>query len=329
MSEDMAKELEKLEKQLDLTSDQLEKKLQELEKRLQDEQGEYQQQAMVPMEHMEAVFPLMVDQSRFVLLVLRQKDLAERMASLKGHDGEDNPTLKARMRDLEHEQGQIREELDQLLNDIEDHATRLPNSPDLDKLRETALKFVQDVRGSGASMAMSEAEDALAEFKGTQAHAKAKEAAEILEKFLDQSQSPGGLQGQAQGCLVFRPGIGQSMGQTAAQMLAEMSLGMRSGMGGYGNMGLYGQMAGMSGMGSGQSGDPRNMHGGRGDKADSSNPGGGNPDQAGPIELLTGGAATATSERAVPARYRQQVGQYFQRLAEELGNRSRPGKGKR
>ena len=43
-----------------------------------------------------------------------QQDLAERLASLKGHDGEDNPALKARMRDLEQEQKQIRDALAKL-----------------------------------------------------------------------------------------------------------------------------------------------------------------------------------------------------------------------
>ena len=67
--------------------------------------------AMEPMELLEVVFPLLVDQQRFVVLAMRQEDLAQRMAALKGHDGEDDPALKTRMRDLEHEQRQIRREL--------------------------------------------------------------------------------------------------------------------------------------------------------------------------------------------------------------------------
>ena len=57
----------------------------------------------------------------------QQKDLAERLASLKGRDGEDSPLLKGRMRDLEVQQQEIREALGQLLDDIETHVAKLPD----------------------------------------------------------------------------------------------------------------------------------------------------------------------------------------------------------
>ena len=80
----------------------------------------------------------MEDQARFVQLYLRQRDLAQRLTSFKGHDREDEPASKARMRDLEAEQKQIRSELGRLLDDIEEHARLLPDDPQLAKLRETA-----------------------------------------------------------------------------------------------------------------------------------------------------------------------------------------------
>ena len=45
----------------------------------------------------EAILPLLADQQRFVQLALWQRDLAERLASLKGKEGKDNPALKARI----------------------------------------------------------------------------------------------------------------------------------------------------------------------------------------------------------------------------------------
>ena len=165
------------------------------------------------MEFLEAVFPLLVDQDRFTVLVLRQQDLAERLASLKGHDGEDNPALKGRMRDLEHEQRLLREELGALLDDIEDHVARLPDEPKLKKLRETATKFVKDVRASGAASAMADAEAALAEFSGTRGHAKAKEAADILEKFLKRCSAKGGMGAEGESRLDVPASVVQCPGQ--------------------------------------------------------------------------------------------------------------------
>ena len=65
------------------------------------------------------------------MLAQWQQDLAERLASLKGRDGEDNPALKARMRDLEQEQRQIRDALAKLLDDIQEHSEKLPDKPEL------------------------------------------------------------------------------------------------------------------------------------------------------------------------------------------------------
>ena len=79
------------------------------------------------------------------------------------------PAKKARMRDLEAEQKQIRTELARLLDDIEDHARRLPDEAQLRELRETAQSFATAVRASGATEAMTDAEAALAAFAGTRA----------------------------------------------------------------------------------------------------------------------------------------------------------------
>jgi hypothetical protein len=323
-TDEMAKELEKLDKQRDLLPEDLAKKLDAMAKRLEQARGRYRQFAMQPIEHLEAIFPLLVDQERFVVLVLRQQDLAERMASLRGHDDQQSGSLRSRMRDLEYDQRQIRLALDDLLGDIEDHATRLPDVPELEKLRATALEFAKKVRASRASPAMLAAENALSEFAGTRAYTSAKEAADVLERFLKRCQSEDGIAGQCRGAIVFQPVLAQCMGNTLSQLLAAMGLGSGSGfggMGGYGAYGLYGQMAGMSGMGMGQWGRRTNGPAGRGPASGGSAAAGDNPDARRSADASASGAATAGADALVPVRYRRNVGQYFQRLSEELGDR--------
>ena len=321
MTEKMADELEKLEKQLDLLNKDLEKKLAKLAEQLHAGRRDYAASAMEAMELLEVVFPLLVDQQRFIVLAMRQEDLAQRMAALKGHDGEDDPALKTRMRDLEHEQRQIRLALDELLGDIEDHATRLPERPELQKLRETAMKFVKDLRGSGAAEALAGSEAALADFAGTRAYEKAKEASEILNRFVKRCQGEGDMASECHGALVFQPKLCQCLGNTVAQLLAEMGIGASSGMGGMGTMGLYGNTAGMSGFGSGEFGEPTSGSDAGGEEQGANASGGRNPDVFAPGEAAADGTATSASEAGVPLRYRRAVRQYFQRLSEELGDR--------
>jgi hypothetical protein len=286
---------------------------------------EYEEEVMAPLEHLAKIFPLLQDEARYLSVYQRQKDLAERLESLKGHDGEDNPALKARMRDLQTEQEHLREELRQLLDDIDDHLTQLPEDPRLDDLRETAAKFSRDVRASGAAETMAEAESGLAAFSGTQGHENAQRAAEILEKFISQC---GGMGKGGQACLKFQPKLSSSMGATVEQLLADMGMGTGMGMGiggggGYSasrnslaNVGLYG---GLPTMGD----EARFGEGGsalRGMLSDGTGPGGDDSDpmQVDAREMLR---ATAAGEGVVPARYRNQVGAYFQRIADEMGQR--------
>jgi hypothetical protein len=314
----LAKEMEQLQREQDLMNGKLSDKLDDLARRMASARKLYGEMASEPLEYVQAVFPLMADQSRFVMLVLWQRDLAERLASMKGKDKEDNPSLKARVRDLEEEQRQVRDALARLLDDLQEHIDKLPDKPELTDLRKTSQEFVKKVRGSGASEAMSAAEAALAEFAVTRGHEKAKLAADILAKFLNECQ--GGGSGSCMGSkLVFQPKLCNSMGNTLSQLLAGLGMGgsgMGSGNGmdgGFGDVGLFGglpEMLGADKMGDSHSG---NLTRGR---AYASSPTGDNPDDAASRAVVPGEAA-GLSEGAVPTRYRRQVGQYFQRIAEE------------
>jgi hypothetical protein len=322
-----ARDLENALAESSLTDKELAERLAKLAARLAARRQQFQAEALLPLEHLAKIYPLIEDQSRFVLLVLRQRDLADRLAAMKGQDGVDDPPLKARMRELEEEQRALREELNQLLDDIENHVAQLPDEEPFEKLRETALKFVAAVRGSGAAEAMSEAENALSEFAGTRAHEKASEAADILERFLSLCE---GMVGQCQGCLVFNPSLAKCLGDTVAQLLQEAGLGMGMGTGAgggaglgpgngfsarrspLGNMGLYG---GLPGLGP-QFGDQGLGPAGAQADAPGSLGGDGSNDPA-LVEAAATGQASGSAQGTIPARYRQRVGQYFQRIAEE------------
>ncbi len=230
------------------------------------------------------------------------------------------------MRDLEAEQRRIREALDRLLTDIDERADRLPADERFEELRRTAKELVKAVRESGAIEAMSDAEGGLAEFSGTRGHAKAKEAADILEKFLGKCE---GMGGAGKGCLIFAPGLGQgNLGNTIAQMLAEMGLGMGMGDGagqgsgnGYSsqattaeNTGLYGNQPLIDGASQGGGSRDSKQAGPGGQFAHRSDGAPGTMvDSRGPMGTGSG------AEGLVPPHYRRRVSDYFRRIGEEAG----------
>jgi len=297
--------------------------LETIRKFCQGNRREYEQKTTEPLEYMAKVYPLLEDQARFVALYKRQKELADRLSSLKGRDSGDDPQLRARMRDLEAEQFKIREDLKMLLDDIEDHVQQLPENPELDQLRETASAFLIGVRESGAAEAMSDAEAGLAAFSGTRGAESAREAEEILRQFIGRCQSMGN---QGSMCLKFAPGLGENLGNSIEQLLAGAGLGMGpNGMGlaggGYSagmstldNVGLYGQLPALGG-GLDREGKDSSAAllatGGHEGNFESGEPG-----RVDPLDPLR---AMGAVSNLVPPQYRQQVGQYFQRVADELG----------
>jgi hypothetical protein len=295
---------------------------------IKQNRNQLEREVMAPVRFVAAIVPLMQDSARFVALYEHQRDLADRLSSFKDKERTDDPAIKGRMRDLEEEQRGLQKELDTLLNDIEEHASRLPKDPYVEQLRETAEKFVADVRDSGAGDAMSAAATALAELSGPTAHAEAKKAADILEKFIGRCN---GMGKACKNCLPkFAPSLGRCMGRTCDQLLADMKLGQGGsgfGMGAGGgysarqsslqNVGLYGTLPTFDSASSksGKS-DDRNAFGmardrGRGSKAD--------PREA--FQVPDSAKHRSSAELTVPPAYRQRASRYFQRIADEVGNR--------
>ena len=90
------------------------------------------------------------------------------------------------MRDLQDEQHQMRDDLRELLDDIDNKVSALPEDKRLDDLRKTATDFAKAVRDSEADGQMQEAEAGLGEFAGSRGSAGAHAAAATLEKFIAQ-----------------------------------------------------------------------------------------------------------------------------------------------
>ncbi len=330
--QEMAQMLQKLSEQAknsagapDMTPQQMQEQLQQLLDEVREQRKEHQEQTLQPLEHLRQVLPLKQDEAAFVQLVQRQRDLAERLSSLKDFEGQDDPGRKARSRELEEEQQRIRDELTDLLDKIEEHAASLPEDERLDDLRETAQEFVRAVRESEATDEMLNAESALARFSGSRGHAAANRAADILEQFLSQCQSMGGQAGE---CLPkFSPGLGSSLQQTLQQLVPGMGSQMggaglgQGGSGGYSsrsntmqNVGMYGGLPLLTpGASNSGSSDSDNMIGTLPGQFASEQGDDGTEFQSRQSHPAYGGA-----EWGVPLRYRRQTGRYLRRLAEEL-----------
>ena len=238
----LADELQRLSKESQgsskLSAADAKKQLEAALKAIKQNRNQLEQEAMAPVQFVAAIVPLMQDSARFIQLYEHQRDLADRLASFKDKEHTDDPAIKGRMRDLEEEQRGLQKELDTLLDDIEEHASQLPKDPYVEQLRETAEKFAADVRASGAGDAMAAAATALSDLAGMKAHAEAKTAADILEKFISRCQ---GMGKGCKNCLPkFSPSLGQCMGQTCDQMLADMRLGQGPNMGSGFGMGAGG-----------------------------------------------------------------------------------------
>jgi hypothetical protein len=239
------------------------------------------------------------------------------------------------MRDLDTEQKQLRSELGRLLDDIEEHARLLPDDPQFTTLRETAESFAAAVRSSAASETMTEAEEALASFAGTRSFESAKKAADILEAFLSQCSSNGALNQASQGCLAFQPALAGNLGNSIEQMLSEAGFPSLAQVGkpGFGNgagtgngfsarqnnmnnVGLYGSLRTL--VSSPRQGSGRtNMAGGSGRSQGTTV-----TERAPELNSTSGAPLGAGRSRAdVPAPYRRRVADYFERIADELGDR--------
>ncbi len=307
--------------------------LQKMAEKIAGQRKQLEEQAIEPLEKLQLALPLIVDQQRFAELAAQQRDLAQRLDSLRANADPKDSKTQRRIAELEAEQQQRRESLNNLLDDISAHADALPDDPDFNKLKTTAKEFAEEVRASQAAPSMSAAQQNLLSSDFPGAADQAKSAADILESFLSKNEGMG--QGACKACeMAFNPSAGaRSLGNSIQQMLAMM--GMKPGMsqgngqgmgfgfgagGGYAmrspgpqNVGLYGSLP---------IPQQRNSRG-RGDRktqgfATNSSA---SPQQAGSAaaDQRAEGQAAGQAASGVPPQYRSQVAEYFRQLAEQLG----------
>lgn len=324
----LAEQMQQLSENKQATNKSAAEQLKQMQEALGQQRKQHDQNAMQPVELIEALLPLMKDQSRFMQLAQQQRDLANRLESLKQFEDTDDPAVKVRMRELETEQDQLHEALDQLVDDIDSHVSSLPDDPRLDNLRETAQQFSQALRESGAGDAMESAEQGLAKFNGRDGHSNAKRAADILESMISQCN---GMGQACKDCLpAFNPSLSQSMSQTLDQLLADAGFGQNMGNGfgqgaggGYSsqqssmqNVGLFGSQPLIDQAASARSGTSQDAREASGTGAAYRSR---NQEELNVFGASNGSSASGVGESVVPLPYRRKVGRYFQRLADEVG----------
>ena len=291
-------------------ADELKRKLDEIRKQ-QDEKVNDAMQAM------RQIAPLIQSESKFVALVMRQREVVRRLDRIRKMNPISDAADRQEAAELRNEEAAIREAMKVLLQEIEQQAEQLGDDPDYAELKESTLQFVQDVRDSEIDNELSAARESLGKLDGSEGYAHAEAALTEMEKFLKQCQSNGEKAGQ---CLKkkFQPGMSSPGSEKSLdQMLAQM--GMKPGSGdGYSmrgnngqNVGLFGNrpFAQQAGRGNGQDG---RMAAARGDG--SPIPSSQNGQAATSLELPQ---SAQTSASDVPLRYRRQAENYLRRLAEE------------
>ena len=319
MSEKMAEISRKIRDLVDkvndgeLDNEELKKKLQELREELEGIRDAFDKEVMAPLKQLAQVFPLMKAQREFVQVVLRQRNLADRLRSLDGEDNVDRPDTKRRMRELADEQRTLLNRLDDLLFNIENEAYSLPAEEEFNELRDSALKFAADVAESTAMPEQQLAEKGLAEFSGSLGFKHAAEAARVLESFVDQSDQMS-QEGDEAARGIFnprfnRPKFGNSMDQLM-NLFGPKNGGRQAGSS---NRGLYGdkpmeRQSDKRGSGDQKRRSGSGMYGaGRSQQTD---PGG---------EVKRAGGDAGSGPAVVPLRYERKVGDYYRRIVEELG----------
>ena len=298
----------------EIDNEKLKEELQKLREELEGIRDAFDKEVMKPLDQLTKVFPLMKAQQQFVQLVLRQRNLADRLRSFENSEDADRPDTKRRMRELADEQQTLLKRLDDLLFEIENQAYSLPAEEEFNQLRDTALKFAADVAESAAMPEQQLAEKALAEFSGSLGFKHASEAATILESFVDNSDQMS-QQGEAAAAGIFKPGFGRPKFGNSMEQLMQM-FGPKNGsrQSGQNNRGLYGdqpQQNQSEKRGSGQDNNSRSGSGayGEGQTRRSGDDG----------EVKRAGGNTGSGPALVPLRYERKVGDYYRRIVEELG----------
>ena len=308
--------------------------LKALRDKTKSDRDQLQEEAIDPLNELSKTLPLMQDKERFDELVKNQKELAERMQSLADADPND-PSNERRMMEMEAAQEQLRQELNELAESMEENASQLPETEEFSELKQSSQQLAQGMKQSGAPELMNDAQKSLLKSKFKQAAENAKAAADSLDALLPESNSMGdsaekSLQGAFQ-----KPGKsgGTKLGRTLEQLKQRMNQkGRESGQGQGGsqpgdpggansgfstrspsqqNMGLYGSMPTQSLSSQGRS---DKVSQGSATQSEIAKQGNG---KSGTSESQSSDAA-GQSQQNIPIQYRQRVSDYYRRINEML-----------
>lgn len=311
-------------------------KLNELREKTKADRDELQEEAIDPLNELSKTLPLMEDKERFEELVERQKELAQRMQSLADADPND-PSNERRMMEMEAAQDALRQELNELAEDMAENAEQLPETDEFSPLKESAMKLAQDIQQSGAPELMNDAQKSLLKSKFKPAAENAKAAAEALDSLQPENKSMGNEAENSLKGAFPKPGKGgkSKLGKTLDQLKQRMNQkGQKPGQGqGQGgsqpgepggrnnglsarsprqqNMGMYGSMPTPSPSSQGRS---DKVSQGAATQSAISKQGTG---QSGTSESQSS-EASGQSQQNVPTQYRQRVSEYYRRINEQL-----------
>lgn len=293
----------------------------DVDRRLGDAEERLREKLDQELEVLTRLYRLMEDESLYTALAQVQQDIANRLKTYAGETTVENPKEQREVQQLLEEQTQIRSAIARLLQDIRDHAGKLPKEERFKELAESANEFATKVQDSGLDALLERVEQALTRRQGKEGHDLAQKAAELMMRFVEQNDGQGF--GSRAGEEMKR--FGPHLSKTASQMLGGRGLpppGSSNARGG-GNMlgqnrnnrvGLYGNKQRRASRG-----------GGGGDKKDSVPvSGGGTMDEVDGFGVLQGfgdGEASGVPYSALPSSYRSAVRDFHRRVVDELGRK--------
>ncbi len=316
----MAKELKELQESLRQALEDLDKAdYDAVDNRLADTEKEAAKKIERPLELLTKLYHLIEDQELFTMLAQVQEDMAHRTARFEkiaqAAEAQEQRDLKA----LGDEERQIQSSLEQLVQDIRDHAGKLPKDDEsLKKLIDTANEFATKVHDLEIEKMLGNAAGSMEKFAGTDSRTYATQAAGAMMGLVE--KGGGGMGGGAMDELEkFSP----TLANTAKQMLKGKGLGNgagnsngKGGRGGYSmsggsNAGVYGnrqRKLSKSGSGGGKQGGGGGPASGQ--KLDDA-------EGFGHIDTLDDGKSGGVPLSAIPSKYRSAVRDFNRRIADE------------
>lgn len=298
--------------QLDPKSlESLAEELTELAKTEQQEVGE-------PAQQIAEVIHLMARADSFVRLAQRQQALADLLRRFSERKDALSRMEQIEMQELAHQQERVQQDLRQLLTELPDLASKLPQEDEFEKLRDDVSNFTNAIAESKVDQDLTDAAKAIGDQDGSKGYESALAAAEKLDQLVAKVNS-GQMQSAAQQALRFRPRVMQSMGNTLGQILAAMGYGkgQGQGQGGQDGYGLFNEDAALYGPSMELAGE---QTGGRNDNLARRTPGASRlttgSNEPGGMAPATAGRVRLQPDAKFPLRYRDLVGEYFRAIAE-------------